>query len=77
MATSICIHNVTAIKASATKTERHQYGNRGEYFVRTIEIVDDNGHKFSLTLFSDLMVGLAIEMPAPVALATTAATEAA
>jgi hypothetical protein len=76
MATSICIHNVTAIKASATKTEHYQYNGR-EYFVRTIDIMDDNGHTFSLTLFSDLMVGLAIEMPAPVALATTAASEAA
>lgn len=70
MTTSICIHNVTAIKASAVKTEHYQYNGR-EYFVRTIDIVDDNGHKFSLTLFSDLMVNLAIEMPAPVALATT------
>ena len=76
MATSICIHNVTAIKASAVKTEHYRYNGR-EYFVRTIDIVDDNGHKFSLTLFSDLMVGLAIEMPAPVALATTTAPEAA
>jgi hypothetical protein len=76
MATSICIHNVTAIKASVTKTEHYPSSGR-EYFVRTIDIVDDNGHKFSLTLFSDLMVGLAIEMPAPVALATTTATEAA
>jgi hypothetical protein len=67
MATSICIHNVSAIKAGAVREERYQYSGR-EYFVRTIDIVDDNGHKFSLTLFSDLMVGLAIEMPAPVAL---------
>ena len=77
MSTSISIHNVTSIKASAVKTERYQYASHDEYFVRTIDIVDDKGHKFSLTLFSDLMVGLAIEMPAPVALATTAATEAA
>jgi hypothetical protein len=72
MATSICIHNVSAIKASAVREERYQYSGR-EYFVRTIDIVDDNGHKFSLTLFSDLMIGLAIEMPAPVALAQEAA----
>jgi hypothetical protein len=68
MTTSISIHNVSAIKASAVREERYQYSGR-EYFVRTIDIVDDNGHKFSLTLFSDLMIGLAIEMPAPVALA--------
>ena len=72
MATSISIHNVSAIKTSAVREERSQYSGR-EYFVRTIDIVDDKGHKFSLTLFSDLMVGLAIEMPAPVTLATEAA----
>jgi hypothetical protein len=68
MTTSISIHNVSAIKAGAVREERYQYSGR-EYFVRTIDIVDDSGHKFCLTLFSDLMVGLAIEMPAFVALA--------
>jgi hypothetical protein len=69
MTTSISIHNVTAIKAGPVRTERHRYAPCEEYFVRTIEMVDDKGHRFSLTLFSDLMVGLAIEMPAPVATA--------
>lgn len=62
MTTSICIHNVTAIKAGAVREERYQYNGR-EYFVRTIDIVDDNGHKFSLTLFSDMRSGVTIETP--------------
>jgi len=73
MTTSISIHNVSAIKAGPVRTERHRYAPCEEYFVRTIEIVDDKGHRFLLTLFGDLMVGLAIEMPAPVALAQEAA----
>jgi hypothetical protein len=62
MTTSIMIHNVSAIKTSAVCEERYQYSGR-EYFVRTIDIVDDKGHKFSLTLFSDMRSGVTIETP--------------
>jgi hypothetical protein len=34
-----------------------------------IEITDKDGHTHRLTLFGDTMADLAIEMPAPVALA--------
>ena len=62
MTTRISIHNVSAIKASAVREERHDYGGR-EYFVRTIEILDDKGHRFLLTLFSDMRSGVTIETP--------------
>jgi hypothetical protein len=31
--------------------------------VRTIEILDDKGHRFLLTLFSDMRSGVTIETP--------------
>jgi hypothetical protein len=60
MTTSISIHNVSAIKASAVREERL---DGREYFVRTIEILDDKGHRFLLTLFSDMRSGVTIETP--------------
>jgi hypothetical protein len=60
MTTRISIHNVSAIKASAVREERL---DGREYFVRTIEILDDKGHRFLLTLFSDMRSGVTIETP--------------
>jgi hypothetical protein len=64
MTTSISIHNVSAIKAGPVRTERHRYAAPcEEYFVRTIEIFDHKGHRFLLTLFSDMRSGVTIETP--------------
>jgi hypothetical protein len=63
MTTSISIHNVSAIKAGPVRTERHRYAPCEEYFVRIIEIEDDKGHRFLLTLFSDMRSGVTIETP--------------
>jgi hypothetical protein len=69
--TSICIHHITSIKAHQSKHDVGEFC--GPYWSRVIEIRDNMGHTHRLTLFGDTMADLAIEMPAPVALAVSEA----
>jgi len=69
--THLMMHHITSIKAHESKMSVAEFS--GPYWSRVIEIRDNMGHTHRLTLFGDTMADLAIEMPAPVALAQEAA----
>jgi hypothetical protein len=69
--TSLMMHHITSIKAQPSKHDVGEFS--GPYWSRVIEITDKDGHCHRLTLFGQTMADLAIEMPAPVALAQEAA----
>ena len=69
--THLMMHHITSIKAHESKMSVAEFS--GPYWSRVIEITDKDGHCHRLTLFGQTMADLAIEMPAPVALAVSEA----